>query len=254
MPYPFIAEIDVSKVHFSPLLMEGSRQKVEMYKDNSSTKTSNKLVFNLCADPREPFACRYKLDTVREDQDGSRRGLIVKLEDPIALAALQALDDHVMAYALKNCKDFFKNQNMTETDVRQRYRPLVFKAQDQDEFFCTKFKVKCKDWPTELHLLHDDKTLEHRGGSLEHISQYGASVAPILTAYGLWFMGGGLSFGVTIQAEKMVVKPGAPRPLFSEFCNKDTPFEFTTRKRMRDDDDEMLNTRAVELDDDDTPM
>lgn len=262
MPYPFVGEIDMTKVHFGPMVNDGTKQKVEIHKDNTSTKSSNKLIFNLCQDPREPFGCRYKLDTVREDQDGSRRGLIVKLEDPSVLAALQALDDHVIAHAMKNCKEFFKKSSMTEADIRLRYKPLVVKAQEEDDFYCTKFKVKCKGWATELHLLHDDKTVEEKAGTLEHISQYGAYVAPILSAYGLWFMGGGTSFGITIQAEKMVVKPGAPRPALSDFCSP-TPIEMT-QKRSRDEDTlhdgeddgikHQKTEEGVELEGDDSPM
>jgi hypothetical protein len=260
MPYPFVAEIDMTKVHFGPMVNDG-KQKVEIHKDNTSTKSSNKLIFNLCRDPREPFGCRFKLDTVREDQDGSRRGLIVKLEDHNVLAALQALDDHVIAHAMKNCKEFFKKSSMTEADVRLRYKPLVLKVQEDDDFHCTKFKVKCKGWATELHLLHDDMTIETQAGSLDHISQYGACVAPILSAYALWFMGGGTSFGITIQAEKMVVKPGTPRPALSDFCSR-TPI-VVTQKRSREEDaphddegdgNKQMTEGGVELEEDDSPM
>eukprot|EP00966_Prymnesium_polylepis_P270472 6248209-Prymnesium_polylepis.1 len=61
---------------------------------------------------------------------------------------------------------------------------------------------------------------------------------------------GGNSFGITIQAEKMVVKPGAPRATLSEFCSK-TPLE-ATQKRARDDDasdpedDGVKHQKAVE--------
>ena len=251
MPYPFVGEIDMSKVHFGPMINDGTKQKVEIHKDGSSTKPKNKLIFNLCTDPREPLECRYKLDTVREDQDGSRRGLVVKIQDPECLKALQALDDAVIAHALKNCKELFK-KNLSEDEIRLRYKPLVFKAKDEDEEFSVKFKVKCKGYPTELHLLHDDNTIEEKAGTLEHLSENGAYACPILSAYGLWFMGGN-SFGITIQAEKMVVKPGAPRATLSEFCSK-TPLE-ATQKRARDDasdpeDDGVKHQKAVEGEDD----
>lgn len=235
MPYPFVGDVDMTQVHFGPMQNDGTRQKVEMHRDATSNKSSNKLVFNLCKDARKPFACRYRLDTVREDQDGSRRGLIVRIQDESVQHALQALDDQVVQHALKNCKEFFKKSNMTEAEVRLRYKALVTKVKEEDEDFCIKFKVKCKGWPTVLHLLRDDRTIEEDGATLEDISQNGAYVAPILSAYGLWFMGGGTSFGVTIQAERMVVKKGAPRPALDEFTFTDTPLQTVKRQRVEED-------------------
>lgn len=232
MPYPFIGDVDTEKVSFGPMTTENNRQFVLLHKDNTSTKTSNKLVFNLCSDPRSPFACRYRLDVVREDQDGSRRGLAVKIEDEACLKALQTLDEHVIAHAKKNSKEFFKKSNMTHEEIMARYKPLVSKAQEDDEFYSIKFKVKCKGYATTLHLLNGDTTIEENGATIEDISQPGAKVAPILSAYQLWFMAGGATFGVSLQAEKMIVLPGAPKPALSDFCSTGPPLEMSN-KRMK---------------------
>ena len=226
MPYPFVGDIDMTKVHFGPFLNIDNKQRVELHKDNTATK-SNKLVFNLCDDPSEPFACRFRLDTVRDDQDGSRRGLIVKLEDPAVLNALTALDDAVVAAAMRNSKEWFK-KTLTEAEIRLRYTSLVYKPKEEDLVSCTKFKVKCKMYPTKLHLLRDDGKIVPDGGTLDDISYNGAMVAPILSAYGLWFMGGGSSFGVTIQAEEMVVKPGSAPVALSNFCASKRSIELAT--------------------------
>ena len=101
---------------------------------------------------------------------------------------------------------------------------------------CVKFKVKCdpKKVPTQLHLINADGTVEEGGGTLEHLCVRGASVSPILTAYSLWFMGGGTQFGVILQAEKMLIKPGVPRPPLADFCS-DVPI--VTSKRAREEDE-----------------
>lgn len=250
MPYPFVGDIDTTKVSFGPMMTENNRQFVLIHRDNTSTKASNKLVFNLCSDPRSPFACRYRLDVVREDQDGSRRGLIVKIENDACLAALKTLDEHVIAHAKKNSKEFFKKSNMTHEEIMARYKPLVSKAQEDDENYSLKFKVKCKGYPTALHLLNEDKTIEENGATIEDISQPGAKVAPILSAYQLWFMAGGATFGVTIQAEKMVVLPGAPKPFYSDFCSMGPPLEMSNKKmKLSNGDGDAACDHRVEHDD-----
>lgn len=235
MPQPFIGDLAIDKVHFGRMINDGSKQSVALHRDDTSFKPSNKLVFNLCPDPRKPFACRYKLDTVREDSDGSRRGLMVRLQDERTLAALKQLDDLAVSTALSNCKEWFKKPTMSEAEVRLRYKPLVL--EDGGEHYL-KFKVKCKGYVTELHLLREDNTVEENGGTLEHISEYGAFVAPILCCFSVWFMGGGTSFGISAQAEKMVVRPGAPRPALSDFCCEE-PLDVVVpqKKRPREGED-----------------
>ena len=99
-------------VHFVPWLTTALDSNAEIHRDNTSTNKGNKSVFNLCDEVRSPFECRYKLDTVRDDQDGPCRGLTVKIPHHHVLSrALRALDDHVIAHALKNSKDFFKKSS-----------------------------------------------------------------------------------------------------------------------------------------------
>lgn len=256
MPFPFVGDIDMSKIHFVPTTMDSGKQRIEIYKDANVTK-HNRLVFNLTPDPREPFGCRYKLDAVRDDQDGTRRGLIVKIENEDTLRALRSVDEQVVQYAVKNMKECFgKKHTLTEAEVRQRYRPLVFKANEEDDFFCTKFKVKCGNYQTRLHLLHDDDTVEEAMGRVEHIEEYGAFVAPILNVYALWFMGGGSSFGVTIQADDMFVRPGKKQSVLSKFCSR-TPLKMAPKRSTCEESEQdwsptkraRTEVASVELDD-----
>jgi len=218
---PFVGVFSSDDVVFGPFQNDGKKQKVELFRGKSSTGRMLPLTFNLTSDCKKPFVCRFKLDQVREDQDGSRRGLMVRIEDEESLKGLTALDDAVVAHALKNSKEIFKKTNMTEAEVRMRYRPLVMKAREEDEGFSIKFKVKCKKNPTSLHLLDNDGLIAKDQGTLEQLSQHGVSVAPILNCYSLWFMGGGTSFGITVQAEEMVILPSPKSEgnSLSRFCS-----------------------------------
>ena len=217
MVFPFIGDIDMSTIKLGQMQTSNGKQSVEI----ACNATKNgKLYANLCKDVRAPMPAKYQLDMVRDDSDGSRRGLIVCIDDPDVAAALKALDDLVVAAAVANCKEWFKKSALTETEVRARYRPLLFKAQEEDDFSSTKFKVKCTKFPTKLHLQKDDDTIVADGGRIEHLEDRGALLAPIVSIFGLWFMGGGSSFGIGMQAEEMVVTPGKGTVALSNFLSK----------------------------------
>lgn len=248
MPYPHICDVDMASVKFGPFTNTDGKQRVELLKDNK------KLVFNLCSEATEPFNCKFRLDSVRDDQDGSRRGLVVAISDQAVLDSLTALDDLVKYEAMQNSKEWFKKANMTKEEVDMRYQPLVFKAMPDDDFMSIKFKVKCKNYPTKLHLLRDDLAIKEDGANLAHISEDGAMVAPILSAFGLWFMGGS-RFGITIQAEEMVVKPGVGRARLSNFISK-RPIAIHNEDEDEENGDEedvavkRIKPSVVELEDD----
>jgi hypothetical protein len=203
MPHPHITDVDMTKVTFGPVKNNG-KQVVEL------KHSKGELFFNLCTDPHDPLTCRYRLDRVRDDQDGSRRGLVVNVGGDV-LKSLKALDEIVVQAAFKHSKEWFKKE-LSEEEVRLRYKPLVG---DEPHI---KFKVKCPPGknPTKLHRLYDDGSVLAHGGKVEHLERPGAAVAPILNVYSLWFMAN--AFGLVIQADEMIVKPGvAPGPL-SDFC------------------------------------
>lgn len=236
-PPPFIGTVDMSKVHFGPMMNNGTKQHMEMFKDDTTTK-SNRLTFNLCSDPRYPMQCKYPLDSVKPDQDGLRRGLTVNVEQSNTLSALRALDDRVIAHARSHCKEIFKKPSMTDDEILLRYNRLV---KDHDNGTSSiKFKVKCGGQvPTELHLIDEQQRIVLNKATLSEITECAPMVSPILSVYGLWFMGS--SFGITIQAEKMLVKPGIPPSPVADFLITENPMQVvieasSEQKRGRDDD------------------
>lgn len=216
---PFVGDVDVTKIVFGPYETIGGKQKVSIYRDSSSTQRNNMFhEVNFCADAAFPMATRYPLDEKRKDDKpvtndtgdakGDRRGLAIKVEDPRAVSALLRLDEKVVEEAIKQSKTWFKRE-LTREQVLARYKPVLSKK-DDDEPYVMKIKVKIGGVkPTDLHLAMDSGRIRKKAGRPEDLN-WGAHVVPICSfSYGLWFMGGGTSFGVSFQAEDMIVIPGA---------------------------------------------
>jgi hypothetical protein len=245
-PQAYIGDIDMSKVIFLPLKKGGSNQSiVEICKDNTST-TKNKLLFNLCTDIQTPCNLKYKLDSINENSDGSRRGHTVLLEDPQATSALEALDEMVIAAAITNSKDWFKKV-MNETEIRFLYKSLV-NTDDKDGITkSTKFKVKCESsqYPTKLHTMEsgeEDDVVTIDGGCVDDLCIHATKVVPLLTAYCVWI--GSNQFGVSMQAEQMVIQKGSDKPVLSGFTSK-RPMSFKpreTNKSAKSEPDEGVET------------
>ena len=239
---PFIGDIDIDAIQFGPYETKaGGRQQVNIYRDLEGG-TGRKNMFNevnLCADVAEPMETRYPLDEKRgdvfaepgpgEQRSSERRGLAIKVEDPRAVDALLRLDKKIVDEAIKQSKVWFK-RDMSEEQVLARYKPVLFKK-DPDNVndpYLMKIKVKVGGpVPTELKLTMPSGRISKNGGRPEHLNK-GAHVVPIVSfSYGLWFMGGGASFGVSLQAENMIVTPGSTEDdSLSKFASS-VPLEFS---------------------------
>ena len=83
------------------------------------------------------------------------------------------------------------------------------------------------------------------GASLDDINK-GSLVAPILSIFNVWFMRGGSSFGISMQAEEMIIKPGSVTPPLSSFTSKRS-IECVTLEEMEEGDKEDMKVRRVEM-------
>lgn len=218
MPMPHISEFDVNAITFGPVEYAGKNKdkvKVDMFRDGTSSAKANRFNrFNLCRDAAEPMITKYALDTVREDSTNpDRRGLMIRVSDPVTRTTLEGIDELVIKKAVECSKEWFGKagkplaQPMSEAVVRDRYQPLIFHKDEGDEEKVVKIKVKTGgDYPTTMHLNEDGRFRKY-GAKAEHLSQ-GARVVPVVSmSYGVWIIPGG-KFGVTMQAEEMMVTPG----------------------------------------------
>lgn len=215
---PHISEFDVNAITFGPVEYAGKSKdkvKVDMFRDGTSSAKTNRLNrFNLCRDAAHPMITKYALDTVREDSTNpDRRGLMIRVSDPVTRKTLEDIDELIIKRAVECSKEWFGKagkplaQPVSEAVVRDRYQPLIFFKEEGDEEKVVKIKVKTGgDYPTTMHLNEDGRFRKY-GAKAEHLSQ-GACVVPVVSmSYGVWIIPGG-KFGVTMQAEEMMVTPG----------------------------------------------
>ena len=70
---------------------------------------------------------------------------------------------------------------------------------------------------------------------------------PIVSAYALYFLGGGTQFGLSFQAEKMIITPGAARDVLDDFVTS-KPLKVTDDAPLGEPAEVVLDT--VKLEDD----
>ena len=222
----FVGDVDFSTLHFGPFLNKDNKQSVEVWSDASSMTNKNKPRFNLCPFTEDPVDVRYNLDPIRYDANGNptnkdRRGMKVKISGE-AEKSLQVLDETIIKAAVEKSKEWFKKE-LTEDQVRLRYHPVVFRANEKDDFNSMAFKVKTDSasYPTSLNRMLPNGKLHENGGKVSDLEEgMGTRVVPILSAFSLWFMGGGTQFGISFSCDKMVIYPGHMRSSTDEFSHR----------------------------------
>ena len=206
----YVGDIDFAATHFAPAQL-GEKMSVLVYRSaEAATQKGGRLEFQLCSDSECPLTTRYGIDSVRDGESSDRRGLVLKIEEPKAVAALQQLDEVIIKTAIERSKEWFKKP-LTREQVEARYKNIVSKARDDDPFHVMKVKIKTEaaKVPTELHLKEEGGHVRKHGGRVADLERPGAEVVPVVSGYSLWFMGGGAQFGMSFQVERMIVRPSA---------------------------------------------
>jgi len=253
----YIGDYDFEKVHFGPLDQSNNKMKVEVFQDASSLTNKNKFQkVQLCKDAMHPIRTKFQLDSVRDDGNPNRRGLTLVIDDPDTVVALKSFDDVIVQKAIQNSKEWFK-KTLNEEQIRARYKPIISPFSETDSDMVMKIKVKCgsADVPTVLHHCQDDGYIHKRGGKLADLTR-GAKVVPVVScAYGLWFMGGGMQFGLSFQAEQIIVTPGEEYDELAMFKTS-APLRAALHKSPEEDTRAHMDTEEkVELvEDDGGPM
>ena len=231
----YIAELDASKIHLAPLTTGEKQQKQVLVYRDASMSARNRIEVQLCPDETAPLECKYRLDTVQDGQDPLRRGQKVKVYDETTLAALARIDEKIVATAIERSLEWF-GKSLSAEQVRARYKFIAQVDKVGEDFHTMKFAVKApgSKVPTQMHLLEASGDMHKHGGRTEHLELSGARVVPIVSAYSIWFLAGGKQFGLSFQAEKMLITPGQAR---------DDLAGFTMSKRVRVIDEE--NDAAV---------
>ena len=262
-PPPFAEECNFRSMHFMPPMSSNQKQSVDVFWDGTSMARNNRIKFQL-TDTTEPVTAMYSLDSVREDGNALRRSQTVVVPDGSKLMdKLKELDETIVSTAVQNALLWFKKPQ-TEDQIRARYTPVLNEKGGKAVF---SFKVKCPGHmvPTKLHLfedVHDLHKVEADGGRIEDL-QRNALLVPVVSTLGIWFMGGG-NFGMSFQAEELIIGKAPPLPPLSSFRST-VPLvvKASTTDTLKDTFDELESEmkaeppaplreedEAVELDDD----
>ena len=197
--FPILDELDLATLTLQPPETKNGRTSAALKLDGKAP------YFNLCRTRNAPVRCKYRLDQVRDGEDGARRGLSVELEEWQA-AALEAVDQKVVKMVAAQSKALFKRE-LSVAEVRERYEPIVKVREDSAKLM--KMKVKTTGYSTKLYL--SDET----PAELSLLEDEPCEVVPILSAPLVWVMGP--RFGVVVQAEAMIVHP-RERDVFEGFA------------------------------------
>lgn len=231
MPYPFVGDVDFASVKFRHSFVNGMA-KVEIHRD----ATGGKVSFSACEDVDAPFPAKYSLDSTYEKAGTDRRTQKLTVDSESALQGLRAFDDAVIRTAVENSCDWFRVKTpLDEAAVRAKYDP-VLKQREGDDTFHISFKIKTPEAvvPTALHVTNKDGSIAEGKGRIEDFEKRGVKMAPILTAYQIYFLNG--RFGVNMQADKIVYTPAEKVSALCDFPSKRTLVSSQTADYEREDE------------------
>ena len=200
------SKCNFSRLYAAPVIKQGmGKKRVDLFMDETSTSPSNKIKFQLCDSELKPIVTKYPLDQVRDDGDPTRRGQMVIVDDPATVDALLAFDKRMIELAVQHSKDWFGSVK-TEEQVRPCYKSVLTRISEEDDY-TMKFKVKCQgaQYPTKILRLRDAAKGELVPAKEKALGAKNAKIVPVLSAYGVYFISGGAQFGVSFQAESIIV-------------------------------------------------
>jgi len=218
-PYTLLQEVDVAALHFGPIATKNQRTSVDLFKDSATT---HRVQVQMCT---EPLCARFPLDTPM-NEDSLRVSQVIRIDDPSLQETFRAWDERVLSVAIENARQWFKKE-LPEEEVRRRFKNTLYQKEDSDAWLVNiKVKLPGSAVPTKLHLCDEDSKVVLNAATVEHMRRRGCLLTPIISTQGLWFMAGGTQFGISWQAEQILVVPGKePSPLGMFHSPEEYPYE-----------------------------
>ena len=221
MPTLFLGDIDLTTLHFSPLVVDKKvgKKSVDVTVGSSVVNYANRLSFQMCADENHPLVARWNLSTPRDDdRDKTRRTYELRLEeDSVLMNSLKQLDAIVLKKAQENAREWWK-KDLSPEAVAAKFKPIVGEPRlMQDgvtpDAHTVKIKVVCPPAERCSTIMRIDRPGVLVPGAPEDLTR-DAEVIPIVRTMGIWFLGDS-QFGMSLMSDKLIVKP-VRQPSFLE--------------------------------------
>ena len=129
-----------------------------------------------------------------------RKTMDLELNGDLA-AQLQAIDDVVVAEAIKRPNDFF-GKKMDEDAVRAMFQPIVTTKEGYKPTVRTKVKMESDKSPTVVRVITGET--KFRRGTAEDVTK-GSKVMAIVKLDSVWFAS--KMFGVSLSVDELIVWP-----------------------------------------------
>lgn len=175
-------------------------------KDGKFAKTSldGALVKFVMGSVDAPLRAPFGVSEPYNGEPTDRLTMDLELDDPTLLKRVRALDELVIAAAVKHSVTWFGKQ-MSEDKLRAMHNPLVkdAKTDGYPPMVRTKVSVGLKA-PTKIFLSQKGSTKVVLGS--RHDVARGGYVTPHVTMSSVMF--GNKQFGVSLTVENLMVKPG----------------------------------------------
>lgn len=222
MATKYIADVDVSGIYFTPMMVERGRKSVNTYMDSKNTSYANRMCFQLCEDEDSPLVAKFKVDST-EEGDPTRLN-VVAFADPVRHKAtvdkLSEIDRIVKETAVVKSKEWWKKE-LTKDQVEAKYNNPLVKWDEENGKYVVKFKIivpppvpeqgKKYSKPTPIYNISSGDAVV----STYSIIGKGCELTPSVSTMGVWFLGDA-SFGVSLKADCLLCKPLiVPSPLES---------------------------------------
>jgi hypothetical protein len=232
MSTKLVTQFNHDDVHFHAVTFNAKGQKnVDMSYDKTSTSWANKVVLQLSTDT-EPIISKWPLSQPREGEDGKRRSWELNIKDKETLSVLEKLDKCVLDKACEKSREWFK-KDLKREQVEARFKQIVKEPTNEGDYPTIMIKVKCppNENPTKImKILEDGVTLEP--GTIDDLTK-DAEVIAVVRTNGVWFMSD--SFGVSFQADKIMVKP-VPKKTFEDHFVLSKEFKMQDVSKVTEND------------------
>ena len=205
-PTVLYKNLDLSKLHFHPIVTKGKAKMLDISLDPNSTAWDHLLTLHLASDT-EPIIARWNLAAPMEGED-AKRTWELDLNESLREFFIE-LDELVINHVYENAREIFK-KDLKREQVEDKYKRII-KTKDDEDFFLIKVRCATEESKSFTQIgVTDWKT--YKIGTVDDLTR-NAKVVPIVKILGLWFAMD--KFGVSLQAEKLLVEP-VKQPSFIE--------------------------------------